>query len=179
MVAEEQLDDSVLLKHIQDGNHRAFAVLVRRHATRFYRVAYRFLADREEAEDRVQECFLKLWEQPGRWREGKASFTTWFYRVVVNSCLDYRKQHPPLSLMEEAIVLDEALQQEEILLQTEEQLKLEKEIGALPERQRVALNLCFYEGLSNKEAAQVMGVGLKALQSLVMRAKTTLKERLG
>ena len=55
---------------------------------------------------------------------------------------------------------------------------VEKEIAALPERQRTALNLCFDEGLTNLEAAEVMGVNLKALQSLIMRAKTTLKERL-
>ena len=55
---------------------------------------------------------------------------------------------------------------------------LEKEIAALPERQRTALNLCFGEGLSNQEAAEVMKINLKALQSLIMRGKTTLKERL-
>jgi RNA polymerase sigma-70 factor (ECF subfamily) len=55
---------------------------------------------------------------------------------------------------------------------------LEKEIAVLPERQRTALNLCFDEGLSNQEAAEVMGLNLKALQSLIMRAKTTLKERM-
>jgi RNA polymerase sigma-70 factor (ECF subfamily) len=55
---------------------------------------------------------------------------------------------------------------------------LEKEIVALPERQRTALNLCFAEGLSNQEAAEVMGVNIKALQSLIMRAKATLKQRL-
>ena len=58
------------------------------------------------------------------------------------------------------------------------QQALEREIAALPERQRTALNLCFDEGLSNQDAADVMGVNLKALQSLIMRAKTTLKERM-
>ncbi len=55
---------------------------------------------------------------------------------------------------------------------------MEREIVALPERQQTALNLCFDEGLSNQEAAEIMGVNLKALQSLIMRAKTTLKERM-
>ena len=60
----------------------------------------------------------------------------------------------------------------------QEQQVLEQEIAALPERQRMALNLCFAEGLSNQEAAEVIGVRLKALQSLIMRAKATLKERM-
>jgi len=67
---------------------------------------------------------------------------------------------------------------EEMLIQAQEQKILEREITALPERQRTALNLCFDEGLSNQEAAEIMGVNLKALQSLIMRAKTTLKERM-
>jgi RNA polymerase sigma-70 factor, ECF subfamily len=64
------------------------------------------------------------------------------------------------------------------MLNNEKQKILENEIAALPERQRTALNLCYDDGLSNQEAADVMGVKLKALQSLVMRAKTTLRERM-
>jgi RNA polymerase sigma-70 factor (ECF subfamily) len=65
-----------------------------------------------------------------------------------------------------------------VIMRTQEQKILEREIAALPERQRMALNLCFDEELSNQEAADAMGLKLKALQSLIMRAKTTLKERM-
>ena len=58
------------------------------------------------------------------------------------------------------------------------QADLERAIQALPERQKAALNLCFYEGLSNKEAADILGVGVKALESLLMRAKTTLRDEM-
>ena len=64
------------------------------------------------------------------------------------------------------------------MMRDQEQKMVEKEIAALPERQRTALNLCFDAGLTNQEAAEVMGLKLKALQSLIMRAKTTLKERM-
>jgi len=64
------------------------------------------------------------------------------------------------------------------MMRAQEQKILEKEIAALPERQQTALNLCFDEGLSNQEAAEIMGLKLKALQSLIMHAKTTLKERM-
>jgi RNA polymerase sigma-70 factor (ECF subfamily) len=64
------------------------------------------------------------------------------------------------------------------MMHAEAQKMLEAEIAALPVRQRTALNLCFDEGLSNQDAADVMGLNLKALQSLIMRAKTTLKERM-
>jgi RNA polymerase sigma-70 factor, ECF subfamily len=172
-------DDEELLAFIQDGNHLAFAELVRRHNERFYRLAYRYVQHKETAEDIVQEVFLKLWEDPGRWQpERKSKFTTWFYRIVVNLCLDWQKKKRPVELDEEAPFADERETIEATVIRTQEQNILEREIAALPERQQTALNLCFDKGLSNQEAADVMGLNLKALQSLIMRAKTTLKERM-
>jgi RNA polymerase sigma-70 factor (ECF subfamily) len=83
-----------------------------------------------------------------------------------------------VALEEGTPLVDEREAADEAMIRAEEQRILEKEIADLPERQRTALNLCFAEGLSNQEAAEVMGVKLKALQSLIMRAKTTLKERM-
>jgi RNA polymerase sigma-70 factor (ECF subfamily) len=75
-------------------------------------------------------------------------------------------------------VIDERAPADEAMMRAQEHMILEKEIAALPQRQRTALNLCFDEGLTNQEAAEIMGLKLKALQSLIMRAKTTLKERM-
>jgi RNA polymerase sigma-70 factor (ECF subfamily) len=172
-------DDHELLALIQDGNGQAFATLVERHTERFYRLAYRYLQSKAAAEDVVQDAFLKLWENPAIWQpERNSKFTTWFYRVVVNLCLDLRKRKGPVALDEEIPLIDDRESVDETMVRIQEQKALEKEIAALPERQRTALNLCFDEGLSNQDAAEVMGVNLKALQSLIMRAKTTLKERM-
>lgn len=176
----DALDDPRLLERIRQGDKDAFAVLVRRHSLRFYRVAYRYTANRTEAEDVVQEGFIKLWERPNLWQEDKkTAFTTWFYRVVVNMCLDLQKKKRPVALEDDGWIPDERESKEEELLLNEKQVMLEKQIQELPERQRTALNLCFYEGLSNQEAADVMEINLKALQSLLMRAKATLKEKIG
>ena len=179
-VACPEKDDEELLALIQDGSQQAFSVLVQRHTDRFYRLAYRYLQSKEAAEDVIQDAFVKLWEDPGRWQaERNNKFTTWFYRVVVNSCLDWQKKKKPIELGErELLIADDRETPDITMLHAERQRILEKEMAALPERQRIALNLCFDEGLSNQEAAEVMGLKLKALQSLVMRAKTTLKERL-
>jgi RNA polymerase sigma-70 factor, ECF subfamily len=172
-------DDHELLALVQGGSHPAFAELVKRHAERFYRLAFRYLQNREAAEDVVQDTFLKLWEDPSKWQADRnAKFTTWFYRVVVNLCLDWQKRKRPVELNEAMPLIDNRETADQAMLRGEEQRLLEKEIAALPERQRTALNLCFDEGLSNQEAAEVMGVNLKALQSLIMRAKTTLRERM-
>ncbi len=172
-------DDNELLALVKDGSHRAFGTLVERHIERFYRLAYRYLQDKATSEDIVQDAFLKLWEDPGLWQaEREAKFTTWFYRIVINLCLDWRKKKRPLELDPQMPLADETGTADEIMIRNEEEKMLEKEIASLPERQRTALNLCFGEGLSNQEAAVIMGIKLKALQSLVMRAKTTLRERM-
>ena len=179
-VAWPEKDDEELLALIQRGSQEAFNVLVQRHTERFYRLAFRYLQSKETAEDVVQDAFIKLWENPGRWQAGRNNkFTTWFYRVVVNLCLDWQKKKRPLELGDQELsVADHRDTPDSAMIHAQEQKIFEKEIAALPERQRTALNLCFDEGLSNQEAAEVMGLKLKALQSLVMRAKTRLKERL-
>ena len=172
-------DDQELLALIQQGSEHAFSVLVQRHNERFYRLAYRYLQSKESAEDIVQDAFLKLWEDPSRWQAQRNNkFTTWFYRIVVNLCLDWQKKKRPVELDDEASLADQRESIDDSMIRAEGQRKLEKAIAVLPERQRTALNLCFDEGLSNQEAADVMGVNLKALQSLIMRAKTTLKDRM-
>jgi RNA polymerase sigma-70 factor (ECF subfamily) len=97
---------------------------------------------------------------------------------VANLCLDRLKKKRTVVLEEDMQVADEGPTADETMMRAEAHLILEKAIAALPERQRTALNLCFDAGLSNQEAAEIMGLSLKALQSLIMRAKTTLKERL-
>jgi RNA polymerase sigma-70 factor (ECF subfamily) len=96
----------------------------------------------------------------------------------MNLCLDWQKKKRPVELDENLPLVDERPSADETMMHAEAQKMLETEIAALPVRQRTALNLCFDEGLSNQDAADVMGLNLKALQSLIMRAKTTLKERM-
>jgi len=170
------LDDESLICQIQKGSHEAFAILVNRHSNRFYRIAYRLVFSKDDAEDIVQEAFLKLWNRPNLWDPGKrAKFTTWFYRVVINLGLDLRKKKKLINLPEALESPDENSGADVLFDMHQKQALLEQFIHELPERQQLAVNLCFYEGLSNREAARIIGVKVKALQSLVMRAKTTLK----
>lgn len=165
---------------VQTGDHEAFSILVRRHTNRFFACAYRLTAHVQESEDIVQDCFIKLWKNPHRWNaKNGAKFTTWFYKVVTNAALDsLRKKKPQTGIEILDYTVDVSDNAEEILQKTQEEELVENAIQTLPERQKMALNLCFYEGLSNKEAADIMGVGVKALESLLMRAKTSLKENL-
>ena len=174
----EKLSDEDLMVRVQKADHGAFSVLVNRHTRMFFSAAYRMYPNTNEAEDVVQEAFLKLWVRPQIWDAGKgAKFTTWFYRVVTNLAIDHvrRKKNTKGSDVLDRI-MDKTPDQQETLEESQKQLLLEAAIAKLPERQRIALNLCFYEGLSNKTAADVMDVNVKALESLLMRAKKSLKD---
>lgn len=173
-----QVDDGFLIRLIQEGRHDAFAEIVNRHSRRFYRIAYRFIFSKDDAEDIVQEAFIKLWEKRLNWNPNKeAKFTTWFYKVVLNLCIDHNRKKKPEPLSEDMPLVDKKQGHEALIQEKENQVMLERFIQELPERQKLALNLCFYEGISNQEAAEIIGVNLKALQSLIMRAKMTLKEK--
>jgi RNA polymerase sigma-70 factor (ECF subfamily) len=172
------LDDESLICQVQDGSREAFALLVERHSNRFYGIAYRLVASKDDAEDIVQDAFLKLWNRPSLWDPDKgAKFTTWFYRVVINLCFDHRKKKKLVNLPQDVEFADEKPGADTLFDMHQQQALLERWIYELPERQQLAINLCFYEGLSNNEAAQIIGVKVKALQSLIMRGKTTLKHK--
>lgn len=180
MKSLEQQADEELMVLIKSHNHDAFSALVTRHSDRFYALSYRTLFNQSDAEDIVQESFLKLWRKPELWKEKKNSkFTTWFYRIIVNACYDLNKKK---SSQEGSLEADDydyekvAEKPAEGECLSHQQLSaIEIALKNLPERQRMALNLCFYENLSNAEAADVMGIRLKALQSLIMRGKAALK----
>lgn len=164
---------------IQAFNHEAFSELVIRHSDRFYALSYRTLFHQSDAEDIVQESFLKLWRKPTLWQQKRgAQFKTWFYRIIVNACYDLNKKK---SSQESSLIdqdYEQVAEEDNSSQQRSDLSTIEAALKNLPERQRTALNLCFYEELSNKEAADIMGIRLKALQSLIMRAKTTLKAQI-
>lgn len=169
--------DEQLMLLIQTHDRHAFSVLVARHSQKFYSLAYRSLFNKTDAEDVVQDAFLKVWRKPKLWSSKKqAKFTTWFYRIVLNACLDMNKKKVITT-----DVLEQELEESSKVEQGDgnsQLADLEAALRSLPERQRTALNLCFYEELSNQEAADIMGVRLKSLQSLIMRAKANLKKTL-
>ena len=178
-MTKESPDDETLLERVREGDGAAFAALVGRHGERYYRLAFRFTARREEAEDVVQAAFLKLWETPEVWdpRRG-ARFTTWFYRVVVNLCLDGGRKRREAAVPESPEARDEGPGPEGRVAESEARALLAREIRRLPPRQRTALILCFYEELGHEEAAGIMNVSVSALRSLLMRAKAALRREM-
>jgi RNA polymerase sigma-70 factor (ECF subfamily) len=177
--AAELVDgDAELLRAIAGGDRSAFDRLSRRHLDRAYGVALRMTGTRADAEDVVQDVFLRLWQRPDAWRPGQAQFSTWLYRVVVNRCLDLKRRPKGADLdsVEEPQAPD--ANAEESLLDAERNRALAGAVDRLPERQRAAIALTYTAGLRNAEAASAMEISVKAFEALLVRAKRELRDLL-
>jgi RNA polymerase sigma-70 factor (ECF subfamily) len=175
-----ELADAELMVRVAGGHYPAYQVLVSRHVDRVFGLAQRIIGERAEAEDIVQEAFLRVWLQASRWQPEKARFTTWLFRIVANLCIDHLRKHrgETLELTEE--IEDTAPRADVVACVERQQIgaRVAAEVLRLPLRQRTALALCYYEGCSNQEAAEILGVGPGAVESLLVRARRTLQKRL-
>lgn len=176
-----ELDDELLMAQVVAGNHDAFAQLVSRHTSRFFALAFRTLQNQSDAEDIVQAVFIKLWQNPAAWNKEKAQFTTWFYRVVLNACHDFSRKHRKATHLTpetlEALsppVTSEQTRLEEDQLQRWRQQCLMIAMQRLPSSQRDALNLVVYGQMPQKQTAEVLGTTVKAVESLLVRAKRSI-----
>lgn len=181
MTAYQTIDDQQLVLLIRSGNHDAFNELVTRHLDRFFRLAFRTLQNQSDAEDVVQSCFVKFWERPQMWKPGKALFTTWFYRIVLNACHDQMRRDARTSYLQPERLEDKSdavsSEQSNFEVKQEDSLRqsyLAAGIRELPGPQRDALNLVVYCELKQQQAADIMGVSVKAVESLLVRAKRSL-----
>jgi len=176
-ISAEESDDG-LLAFIANGDRRAFAILMDRHLDRAHGLARRVLNNKSDAEDVVQDAFLKVWQKAGQWQPGRAQFSTWLYRVVVNRCLDLKRKPVNAALDNVAEQSDDRPDAYEDIVARQRQAKIAAAVADLPERQRTAIALSYTAGLNNAEAAASMDISVKAFESLLVRAKRELRGRL-
>lgn len=174
-------NDASLMVLVCSGKHDAFAEIVNRHTDRFFALAFRTVQNRGDAEDIVQNAFIKLWQKPSAWDGDKSQFTTWFYRVVINACHDHlRKTKALVDVPDDEVELmaQPSMSEQTSLEQSQhkawQQQCLNNAIKALPSSQRDALNLVVYLAIPQKQVAQIMGVSVKAIESLLIRAKRSI-----
>ncbi len=166
------------MARVATGDRVAFGQLVDRHVDRALRLAQRMLGSRADAEDAVQEVFLKIWRKAERWRAGRAAFSTWLWRIVVNQCLDQRRKPGGVSLEAIAEPADERADQETAIAVAEREAGVAAAVAALPERQRAAIALVYGAGASNAEAAEALGLSVGAVEQLLVRARRSLRAQL-
>ncbi len=170
--------DEALLVLYANGDPAAARELAARHLPRVMGFAARMLGgDRAEAEDVAQEAMLRLWRIAPEWRQGEAKVSTWLYRVVTNLCTDRlrgRKRRSAVGLEDAPEVADDARSVEAVMVENDRVTALYAALETLPDRQRQAVILRHIEGLTNPEIADVMDVGVEAVESLTARGKRSL-----
>jgi RNA polymerase sigma-70 factor (ECF subfamily) len=167
---------------IAAGDQLAFARLVDRHLARTVGLATRLMGSRADGEEIAQEAFSRVWSHAARWRPmgggGNARFTTWLYRIAVNLAID-RKRRAKLTPLDE---VEEPLDESDDGFDRIHKRQVSDAVAAamlkLPERQRIALSLCFFDEVSNIEAGKIMGLSVGAVESLLVRARRTLRQDL-
>ncbi|MBF0158042.1 MAG: sigma-70 family RNA polymerase sigma factor [Magnetococcales bacterium] len=157
----------------------ACRLLVNRYLKPLLNLAARLLQNRADAEDMVQEAFIRLWREAPHWR-GQAKVGTWLHQIVYHACIDRLRQRTVLPLEE----LEEPLYSEPetdplATLQLQEAAQLvEQAMAALPPRQRAAILMVHYQEFHQVDAAQVLGIGVEALESLLARGRRKLRQLL-
>lgn len=178
MGAQASPDGQVaLLARFAGGDMAAAEALTDMIAPRLLRYCARLLGDPAEAEDIVQEAMLRLWRIAPDWKDGQAQPMTWVFRVATNLCTDrLRRRRGGVPEMPE--IADTRPAADAHLMQRARALALQDALMTLPERQRQAVVLRHLEGLSNREIAAIMMIGIEAVESLTARGKRQLAAQL-
>ncbi|HVB55573.1 MAG TPA: sigma-70 family RNA polymerase sigma factor [Candidatus Acidoferrales bacterium] len=182
-----QEDDFLLVERVLAGDRRAFESLVRKHERRVFRVALAVLGNVEDAEEAMQDAFIKAYRHLDQFR-GESKFTTWLTRIAVNEALQKRQaRKETVSLDEAPDVESKSLpgrfepwtsNPEKLYGKKEMRQLVERAIQALPPIYRETLVLRDIEEMSAEEAAEALGLKVPALKSRLLRARLMLREAL-
>ena len=179
--------DEELVRLAQTGDRRAFEDLVERHQQKAFHIAFGFARDREEAKDLSQEAFLKAFSYLKNFN-GRSSFYTWFYRIVVNVCLDYKRRSKRTAADEFDETVESQMEPshqparppspDQHVLAGEISRKVDAALQTLPAKQKTAFILKNQQGLSIKEIAELMETAKGTVKVHLHRAVTALRHSL-
>jgi RNA polymerase sigma-70 factor (ECF subfamily) len=175
------LTDAELVPRAVEGEARAFEVLVERHRRAVYQVCYRFVHHHEDASDLAQDVFVRAWRGLGRFK-GEAAFTTWLYRIAVNTCLNKRSARAvPAEPLEVADRFEDTQAERPgaELQRAERAAAVRRAIRALPDKQRATLVLRLYHELPHQEIARILGSSVGTVKANVFHALGNVKRILG
>jgi RNA polymerase sigma-70 factor (ECF subfamily) len=178
--------DAAAVARARAGDSDGFRVLVERHSRSVFRLAYRVTGNEQDAEDAVQETFLRAYRQLNRY-ESRSSFGTWLYRITANYCLDlirvrkrYQDQTGSASEEQDAMAAVPAADtpQDRMVFSAEVRDRISSALAALSEQERMAFVLRHYEGCSIEQISGVLGIGDNAAKHSIFRAVQKLRKAL-
>jgi RNA polymerase sigma-70 factor, ECF subfamily len=175
----DEASDDELVAAVAKGDERSCRVLMDRHLARIVALGRRMLGNQADAEEVAQEVFLRVWTHADRWEPGRAQFGTWLHRVAANLCLDrLRRARGTVDIDEMPNLESDEPGPDRQLEARQLAARVEKALQQLPERQRAAMVLSHYQGLSNIETAEILDVTVEAVESLLSRARRQLRASL-
>jgi len=171
-----QSDEELMLAAAK-GDAGAFEELVRRHEQGAINVAFRLLSDEHRARDVAQEAFLRVFQSAAGYRP-TAMFRTYLYRILTRICIDHSRKRKAEPRDDMSSVASDTDPPSEVFMRQERADRVREAIEELPVRQKTALVLQHYEGLSYQEIARTLQCSVRAVDSLLVRARESLKGRL-
>jgi len=180
--------EAILLEAAKSGNHSAFEELWARHSNRAFRSAYRILGNRDDAEDTLQDAWMKAFVHLKTF-DGRSKFSTWLTRIAINSALMVlrrKRSHPETSMdwsedgetWEQWEVPDNRSNIEDLYLKREAEQKLKEAIESLRPPLRFVMEIQRFHYGTNKEIADAAGISVAALKSRLVRARALLRSSL-
>jgi RNA polymerase sigma-70 factor (ECF subfamily) len=170
-------DDRQAIAACQQGEREAFDRLVERYQRDVYRLCYRYVNNHQDANDMAQDVFLKAYRAIGRFR-GDSSFSTWLYRIAVNTCLNFRaaRRLPQDELSDQ--IADRGASAAERLHEAERSAEVRRAVSRLPEKQRATLILKIYQDLTHEEVAGILGSSVGTVKANLFHALANLRKLL-
>jgi len=170
--------DEELMSEVAQGNLSAFEQLVRRHQASAWNAAFHLLGNVDDAEDAAQEAFLRILRAAYRYKP-TAAFRTYLFRIVTRLCRDHRRKASPSSCPNPDAEVSQGPSPEACVVSREERHAVQKALALLPDKQREAVILRYYENLSYDEIGQVTGTSRKSVERLLARGRAALGTLLG
>ena len=173
------LSDDALLAAIDAGDRAAGSIFIRRHLAYVLHICRAKLQNDAEAEEAAQDVFASVWKNAGNWQPGGAKVTTWLYRIAGNRCIDLlRRRRPTTDIDAIAEPADETADIEASHMQADRHRLIRDALTALSSDQKRAIELVYFGEMKQNEAAEIMGITLAAMESILRRARAKLHEEL-
>lgn len=187
MADRQELRDEELASLCQQGERQCFEILVRRYMEKAFHIAFNFTRDAETAKDLSQEAFLRAFANIRQF-DGRSTFYTWFYRIVVNLCLDHARRHNRVAWEsldgageesgEQKQWADSRFLPEEEAIAGEAKRRADRTLESMPNKQRTAFLLRNHQGLSIADIAKVMKTTEGTVRVYLHRAVAALRQSL-
>ncbi|MCX6146765.1 MAG: RNA polymerase sigma factor [Candidatus Kapabacteria bacterium] len=181
------LDESNIVDRLKNEDKSAFEVIVSNYSYKVLNTCYKFLQNREDAEDIAQEVFIEVFQSIRTFRS-ESKISTWIYRIAVTKCLDEikkRNRKKRLSDLGKLLHIDEIINlissdspSDQKIKEEEKMAEINQALNKLPDNQRIAFTLSKIDGYSNSEIADIMNISMIAVESLIYRSKKKLNDEL-